>query len=309
MLIAHRRRGRARPGRRGRHGQAARRAGRPGHHRLAAGAAGRLAQRPGAPRRRPSTPRRCRRLLRPAPAACSPGPRPATRRRSWSAAPGPGRWTSPRGILLGAGPTTSTRRPPWQLAAGDLLLLYSDGLIERRDRSVDDGLAMLSAAVRGISDPEQAIGAALQRPRLHRPRGRHLPGGPSGAGRDRSARRLGAARRRIRPRDEPRSQRSSSSASRRASAGPVGSSPADRRQRRVVGHPHHGHRRLQVVRGPRRAWPGCPSGTRRGPCPAPSSIASTLPNTRTSAAAVFSPTPGTPGRPSLGSPRRVANAA
>jgi serine phosphatase RsbU (regulator of sigma subunit) len=48
------------------------------------------------------------------------------------------------------------------LRPGDLLLLYTDGLIERRDRSLDEGLATLRTAVRGIHDPEQAIAAALQ---------------------------------------------------------------------------------------------------------------------------------------------------
>src|SRR6266851_3634832 len=42
-----------------------------------------------------------------------------------------------------------------------LLLLYSDGLIERRDRSIDEGLATLVNAARGISDPERAVGAVL----------------------------------------------------------------------------------------------------------------------------------------------------
>jgi serine phosphatase RsbU (regulator of sigma subunit) len=47
------------------------------------------------------------------------------------------------------------------LAAGDLLLLYSDGLIERRDQSIDVGVTQLSEAVRGIADPERTIAAAL----------------------------------------------------------------------------------------------------------------------------------------------------
>jgi serine phosphatase RsbU (regulator of sigma subunit) len=68
---------------------------------------------------------------------------------------------APDGILLGAA------KEEYQLArvdllAGDLLLLYSDGLIERRDRALDEGLATLCAAVRGVCDPERAIAAALR---------------------------------------------------------------------------------------------------------------------------------------------------
>jgi serine phosphatase RsbU (regulator of sigma subunit) len=67
----------------------------------------------------------------------------------------------PHGIMLGAAKeeyqaATVTLRPD------DLLLLYSDGLIERRDRALDAGLATLCGAVRGIHDPEQAIAAALR---------------------------------------------------------------------------------------------------------------------------------------------------
>jgi serine phosphatase RsbU (regulator of sigma subunit) len=66
----------------------------------------------------------------------------------------------PPGILLGAG-RQEYAAAVLELAADDLLLLYSDGLIERRDRSVEEGLAALARAVRGISDPEGAIAAAL----------------------------------------------------------------------------------------------------------------------------------------------------
>jgi serine phosphatase RsbU (regulator of sigma subunit) len=67
----------------------------------------------------------------------------------------------PPGILLGAGDEEYTAAT-LALDPGDLLLLYSDGLIERRDRSVEVGVATLAAAVRGISDPEHAIDAALR---------------------------------------------------------------------------------------------------------------------------------------------------
>src|ERR1017187_997523 len=63
-------------------------------------------------------------------------------------------------ILLGAG-EDSYQLAPSQLQPDDMLLLYSDGLIERRDRSIDAGLATLVRAARGIGDPEQLIAAAL----------------------------------------------------------------------------------------------------------------------------------------------------
>jgi serine phosphatase RsbU (regulator of sigma subunit) len=67
----------------------------------------------------------------------------------------------PAGVLLGAG-TEEYSAATIGLNPGDLLLLYSDGLIERRDRSLDDGLEALQAAVAGIDDPERAIDTALK---------------------------------------------------------------------------------------------------------------------------------------------------
>jgi len=82
-------------------------------------------------------------------------PPPILVRNSWARPLEP-----PAGILLGAGQEEYTAAI-LALSPGDLLLLYSDGLIERRDRSVDEGLATVAAAVRGITDPERAIAAAL----------------------------------------------------------------------------------------------------------------------------------------------------
>src|SRR5579863_1498805 len=48
-----------------------------------------------------------------------------------------------------------------QLREDDLLLLYSDGLIERRHRSLDEGLAALTATAAGITDPENMISVVL----------------------------------------------------------------------------------------------------------------------------------------------------
>ena len=77
--------------------------------------------------------------------------------RGWSARTLP----QPDGILLGAG------RLPYaaatvQLEPGDLLLLYSDGLVERHDRSIDEGMAILLSAARGNSDPDSVISAVLR---------------------------------------------------------------------------------------------------------------------------------------------------
>jgi hypothetical protein len=40
-------------------------------------------------------------------------------------------------------------------------LFYSDGLIERRDRPLEDGLATLCWSAAGGADPEQVIDAVL----------------------------------------------------------------------------------------------------------------------------------------------------
>jgi serine phosphatase RsbU (regulator of sigma subunit) len=96
---------------------------------------------------------------------------PVSRTLTWAQAGHPppvlvrGSWARPLdppvGILLGAGDEEYSAAV-LALAPDDLLLLYSDGLIERRDRSLDEGLAALSGAVRGIADPELAIDAALR---------------------------------------------------------------------------------------------------------------------------------------------------
>ncbi len=75
-----------------------------------------------------------------------------------------GAWTRPleppAGIMLGAG-KDGYELATLRLRPDDLLLLYSDGLVERRDRSIDDGVTTLVGAVRGSADPELMISAAL----------------------------------------------------------------------------------------------------------------------------------------------------
>ncbi len=66
----------------------------------------------------------------------------------------------PDGVLLGASRCRYAAATV-QLQPGDILLMYTDGLLERRDRPLDEGLDVLLRAVRQIRDPEAAITAAL----------------------------------------------------------------------------------------------------------------------------------------------------
>ncbi|MCX5425721.1 SpoIIE family protein phosphatase [Streptomyces sp. NBC_00078] len=53
-----------------------------------------------------------------------------------------------KGLLLGAVPEATYEEHEVQLAVDDTLLMYTDGLIERRDRSVEESLAQLLTAAR-----------------------------------------------------------------------------------------------------------------------------------------------------------------
>ena len=66
----------------------------------------------------------------------------------------------PAGILLGAG-RSGYAAMTMRLEPADIVLLYSDGLVERRNRSLDEGLSMLARAAAGLCDPEQLIAAVL----------------------------------------------------------------------------------------------------------------------------------------------------
>jgi serine phosphatase RsbU (regulator of sigma subunit) len=54
------------------------------------------------------------------------------------------------GLLLGALPEATYEEHEVQLAVDDTLLMYTDGLIERRDRSVEESLAQLLLAARTV---------------------------------------------------------------------------------------------------------------------------------------------------------------
>jgi serine phosphatase RsbU (regulator of sigma subunit) len=59
----------------------------------------------------------------------------------------------PQGMLLGADPEASYTEITTSLEIGDTLLLFTDGLIERRDRPIDDALdSLLKIASRPVGD-------------------------------------------------------------------------------------------------------------------------------------------------------------
>ena len=73
----------------------------------------------------------------------------------------------PRGLLLGADPEASYEEDTTQLRAGDRLVLFTDGVIERRDQAIDDSLRELleiagkpTADVDELADAIQAAAAS-----------------------------------------------------------------------------------------------------------------------------------------------------
>ncbi len=69
-----------------------------------------------------------------------------------------------RGLPLGAGPDTKYGQAVVELPVGTVLLLYSDGLIERRGRPIDDGLDELRRTViDGPREPEALVEHVLDR--------------------------------------------------------------------------------------------------------------------------------------------------
>jgi len=69
-----------------------------------------------------------------------------------------------RGLPLGTGIESKYRQETVELPTGSTLVLYTDGLVERRGRSIDDGLADLRAAVGGApKDPDRLLEHVLER--------------------------------------------------------------------------------------------------------------------------------------------------
>ena len=68
-----------------------------------------------------------------------------------------------RGLPLGTGIESKYRQETVELPAGSTLVLYTDGLVERRGRSIDDGLADLRDAVGGApKDPDRLLEHILE---------------------------------------------------------------------------------------------------------------------------------------------------
>jgi serine phosphatase RsbU (regulator of sigma subunit)/anti-sigma regulatory factor (Ser/Thr protein kinase) len=69
-----------------------------------------------------------------------------------------------RGLPLGTGVQSSYRQDAVELTAGSLILLYTDGLVERRGRSIDEGLdAVRRAVLDGPRDPDRLLDHVLDR--------------------------------------------------------------------------------------------------------------------------------------------------
>jgi anti-sigma regulatory factor (Ser/Thr protein kinase) len=69
-----------------------------------------------------------------------------------------------RGLPLGAGSDGSYPQGVLEVPDGTILVLYTDGLVERRDRTIDEGLDRLRAVVEaGPKDPEGLLENVLDR--------------------------------------------------------------------------------------------------------------------------------------------------
>jgi len=68
-----------------------------------------------------------------------------------------------RGLPLGTGVRTRYRQETFELPAGSVVLLYTDGLVERRGKSIDDGLdALVHAVSAAPKDPDRLLEHILE---------------------------------------------------------------------------------------------------------------------------------------------------
>ena len=71
-------------------------------------------------------------------------------------------YLTPHGTALGVISDPTYEAASFPLAAGSILMLYTDGLIERRGESIDEGLERLRSVAEGFTDV-QALCAAVER--------------------------------------------------------------------------------------------------------------------------------------------------
>ncbi|MGI8448578.1 MAG: SpoIIE family protein phosphatase [Streptosporangiaceae bacterium] len=107
----------------------------------------------------------------------------------------PGEPSAPAGIFpdvpIGVPGPAPRRVSTLALPVGALLCLYTDGLVERRDRPLDDGIARLSATLT-VTDPEAACASVMAAMSNYSPHEddvallilRRAPGTPGGSGLD-----------------------------------------------------------------------------------------------------------------------------
>lgn len=77
-----------------------------------------------------------------------------------------------RGLPLGVDPDARYQGSSFTLEPGTIVVLYTDGLVERRDRSLDEGLRLLAEAARDAPrDAERMVDAILERLLGDDPRG------------------------------------------------------------------------------------------------------------------------------------------
>jgi serine phosphatase RsbU (regulator of sigma subunit) len=74
-------------------------------------------------------------------------------------------------LMLGVDPTTERAEPVTTVVPGEIVLLYSDGLIERRDSTLDEGMARLAMHLKELAGLplEELCDALLQRMLLGTP--------------------------------------------------------------------------------------------------------------------------------------------
>jgi serine phosphatase RsbU (regulator of sigma subunit) len=75
------------------------------------------------------------------------------------------RLSAPRGIVLGASPDSRYSVADIRLEPGDLLLMFTDGLVERRTRDIEEGLSLVvraAGAIAGDGDFDASLDRLLE---------------------------------------------------------------------------------------------------------------------------------------------------